>query len=241
MAILGSNGSAVLISEQEKLDFESVPEYVREPRASRDSYVAKSCYMEDEDLTRAKSAEIETLWPGVSADFLHGAHAKKNPSFYWGIGFLSGVVATVAFIGLAVFCINFFANGGTKHQAPRIVLAEGTTSSTSQLRTNVTTARGGASTSSGTAEVAVVTTKQAIPADAETIVPLFTSYTVRTGDTLAGIAIQAYKRATPRLMDEICRANGMRNANVLSLGQTITLPEYHPQARQIASGAASVE
>ncbi len=236
MAIISSNGSAVLISEQEKLDFESVPEYVREPRSSaRDSYASRSCYMEDEEHTRTKSAEIETLWPGISADFLHGSHNKKAPTFYWGFGFLSGIVTTIICIGIGVFCIQFFANSGTKHQAPRIVLAEGTTSSTSQLRTNVTTARG------GTAEVAVVTTKQAMPSDAETIVPLFNSYTVRTGDTLAGIALQAYKRATPRLMDEICRANGLRNANVLSLGQTVTLPEYHPQSSQVASGASSLQ
>jgi LysM repeat protein len=232
MAILGSNGSAVLISDQEKLDFESVPEYVREPRSSsRESYVSKSCYVEDEELSRTKSAEIETLWPGVSADFLHGAHNKKAPSFYWGVGFLSGIVTTIIGIGITVFCINFFANAGGRQEAPRIVLAEGTTTSTSAMRTNVTAARG------GTAEVAVVTTKQSPASDAETIVPLFTSYTVRTGDTLAGIALQAYKRATPRLMDEICKANGMRNANVLSLGQTITLPEYHPQSSQVASGA----
>jgi nucleoid-associated protein YgaU len=73
------------------------------------------------------------------------------------------------------------------------------------------------------------------------VVPLFASYTVKNGDTLASIALQAYKRATPRLLDEICKANGMRNANVLQLGQSLNLPAYHPQARQIASGAASIQ
>lgn len=235
MAILGSNGSAVLISETEKLDFESVPEYVREPRShSRDSYVSKACYMEDEGVPRAKSAEIETLWPGVSADFLHGAHNKKAPGFYWGVGFASGIAATLAVIGMVYTCMHCFVGSGERQQAPSIVVAEGTVSTTTQMRSGVTTQR-------GSAPVAMVTTKQPVSGDAELIVPLYTSYTVRTGDTLAGIALQAYKRATPRLLDEICRANGMRNANVLSLGQTITLPEYRPQPRQVASGAGSIQ
>lgn len=234
MAILGSNGSAVLISETEKLDFESVPEYVREPRShSRDSYVSKACYMEDEDLPRTKSAEIETLWPGISADFLHGGHNKKAPTFYWGVGFASGIAATVAVIGMVYTCMHCFAGSG-EHQPPSIVMARGAATTTTQMRNGVTTEH-------GSAPVAVVTTKQPIAGDAELIVPLYTSYTVRTGDTLAGIALQAYKRATPRLLDEICRANGMRNANVLSLGQTITLPEYRPQARQVASGAGTIQ
>ena len=227
MAILGSNGSAVLISEQEKLDFESVPEYVREPRASfRESYVSKACYMDDEDLSKAKSAEIETLWPGVSADFLHGAHNKKAPSFYWGVGFGFGVATTLVCVGLVVGLINYFANNA-------IVMAQGAATSTSQMRNGVTTVP-------GAAPVSVVTTRQSMSGDGEIITPVFTSYTVRTGDTLAGIALQAYKRATPRLLDDICRANGLRNANVLSLGQTITLPEYRPQSRQVASGAGTL-
>jgi nucleoid-associated protein YgaU len=52
------------------------------------------------------------------------------------------------------------------------------------------------------------------------------------GDTLAGIALKNYKKVSPRLLDQICRANNMRNANVLSLGQKLTLPEYKAQTTQ---------
>ncbi len=52
---------------------------------------------------------------------------------------------------------------------------------------------------------------------------------VQSGDTLAVIARRNCKHASPRLLDEICRANGMRNANVLSLGQKITLPNTTAQ------------
>ncbi|HEY9867987.1 MAG TPA: LysM domain-containing protein, partial [Candidatus Obscuribacterales bacterium] len=75
----------------------------------------------------------------------------------------------------------------------------------------------------------------------EVIVPAYPTYEVKSGDTLAAIAIKAYRKVSPRLLDEICRANGMRNANVLSLGQRLVLPEYRPQSSQIAAGAGSVQ
>ncbi len=229
MAVIGSNGSAVLL-DQEKLDFDSVPEYVREPRASRDSYVSKSCYLEDETEPHAKSAEIETLWPGVSAEFLHGNHHKKQPSFYWGVGFVSGIVASVLCVGIVHGASQLFASH-TDHSAPQIVVANGR-AGVNQVKGALTTVSGG---------TAMVTTRVATASgDPDLIVPLFNTYTVRPGDTLASIAVQAYKRATPRLLDEICKTNGMRNANRLSLGQTLNLPQYRPQA-QIASGAASIQ
>jgi hypothetical protein len=45
---------------------------------------------------------------------------------------------------------------------------------------------------------------------------------------------------SPRLLDEICKSNNLRNANVLSLGQKLNLPEYHTQTAQIA-GAGQVQ
>lgn len=234
MASMGSHGSAVLITEQEKLDFDSLPEYIREPRTSvRDSLISKSFNIEDDEEPLAKSAELETLWPGVSADFLHGNHTKKQPSFYWGIGFASGVSATLVLAAVVFGLIHLFAVATDPQSQAKIVLSQGKNGAITQMRSSVSSMPG----------TAVVTTRTAAVTDSnpQTISPVFCSYTVKTGDTLAGIALQAYKRATPRLLDEICRANGMRNANVLSLGQTITLPVYHPLSNQVASGAASIQ
>jgi nucleoid-associated protein YgaU len=74
----------------------------------------------------------------------------------------------------------------------------------------------------------------------EVVAPGSGSYQVQTGDTLAGIALKNYKRVSPRLLDEICKANNLRNANVLSLGQKLALPEYHTQPAQIA-GAGQMQ
>jgi nucleoid-associated protein YgaU len=53
---------------------------------------------------------------------------------------------------------------------------------------------------------------------------------------MAAIAIKEYGRATPRLLDSICKANNLRNANFLQLGQSLTLPDYLPQSAQVAAG-----
>ena len=228
MAVISSNGSAFLVNEQEKLDFDSVPEYVREPRSSRDSYVSKACYVDDDLEPNSKSAEIETLWPGISADFLHGYSHQKQPSFYWGIGFVSGIVASVLSVGVVYGATQLFSQH-QEQSAPQIVIANGKGASISQAKGALATVKG----------AAVVTTRVSTGnSDTDIVTPVYSTYTVKPGDTLATIAVQAYKRATPRLLDSICKANGMRNANRISLGQTLNLPQYRP-VRQIASGAAS--
>lgn len=218
-----------MISEREKLEFESLPEFVREPRTStRDSYTPRVAVQqqqqqqqpveEPEKALLPKSAELEALWPGISSDFLHSP--RKGASFYLTIGFMAGaVVSLIGVWGVSAFT-HASAGGTTKKE---IVVANGGQSTTNS---------GGAS--------GVVTTV-AGNAQPEVIVPLFPSCEVGPGDTLAAIALKHYKRATPRLLDEICRANGMRNANVLNLGQKLVLPEYRPQTRQIATGASTVQ
>lgn len=215
-----------MISEREKLEFESLPEFVREPRtSSRDAYSPRAAAqpVEEQDPIPAKSslpksAELEALWPGVSSDFLHSP--RKGASFYLTIGFMAGaVVSLVGVWGVSCFT-HVTANGGVKKE---IVVARGQ---------QATPAAGAASS--------VVTSYVPGGTDPEVIIPLNPTYEVGNGDTLAAIALKNYKRATPRLLDEICRANGMRNANVLSLGQKLALPEYRPQTRQIATGASTV-
>ena len=60
----------------------------------------------------------------------------------------------------------------------------------------------------------------------DVIVPITPVYEVQSGDSLAGIALKNYKRVSPRLIDEICKANGLTNANKIALGQKLTLPKY---------------
>lgn len=221
-----------MISEREKLEYESLPEFVREPRVTpRDSYAAgkatapqqatktTSPYTAEFEKPLPKAAELEVLWPGVGADFVHSS--RRGPSFYLMLGFMGGAVASL----IAVFGFSVVTGMVAHSPADRgIVVAQGNTSSTSQMRSGFATA-GGTNNAQPSTQPGVTT----ISGAADVVMPSVPTYEVKTGDTLAGIALQTYKRATPRLLDEICRANGMRNANVLSLGQKLVLPEYHPQ------------
>lgn len=231
-----------MITDREKLEFESLPEFVREPRPARETYASKTAAApspiynpipqlatpappapvsapqegaREPQAALPKSAELETLWPGVSHEFFHAA-PRKGPSFYLTIGFALG--ALVSWLGV-------FGYSAVSHLASNTAPGKEILVAQSQ--------QPGHATESGAAV-------SPTPADGETIVPLSAIYQVASGDTLAGIALKNYHRATPRLLDEICRANNMRNANVLNLGQKLSLPEYHPQSRQIATGGSQV-
>jgi len=212
-------------AERDKLEFESLPEFVREPYSSgRESYATQPApsktFIPKEPqsvLTAAelpKAAELEALWPGVSHDYFQPA--RRRPGFSFGSGFLAGLLVTAA--GFAGF--NLIAHGVTGgvsgSPGQKVVMAPG-----SEAQAKKDAPPSGAS--------------QVVNGQ-EVVAPAFPTYEVKTGDTLASIALKAYKRATPRLLDEICKANGMRNANVLSLGQKILLPEYQPQTSQVAAG-----
>ena len=152
------------------------------------------------DNNKAQSPEtdvLETLWPG-----LHHHHdfthtiRKKTPVFYLIAGFLAGVLLSA----LVVWCISFLSSFFTHDP--------GLSSGPSRSK------REGTETSSATVNSSKV------------IAPLVSTYEVQEGDTLAGIALRNYKHISPRLLDAICRANNLSDANVLTLGQKITLPEY---------------
>lgn len=68
-----------------------------------------------------------------------------------------------------------------------------------------------------------------IPADKsgseESVVPKGTeSYTVKSGDTLAGIIIRFYGSYDVSKIDKIQQANGMKNPNDLQIGQSLIIP-----------------
>ena len=179
----------------------------------------------DEDFSHPRSAELETLWPGVDHDFLHVS--QRGPSFYLSVGFLAGAVASLA----ALWVYAWFTHSSLTYTAisptkKTIVTASSTTTSNASKTTN------SVKPALGNAEV---TTVMPTNSNADLVVPAFNTYEVKTGDTLVVIAVKAYHRASPRLLDVICKANGMRSADVLSLGQKLSLPEYRPSINQ-ASG-----
>ena len=110
-----------MISEREKLEFESLPEFIREPYSSvRESYIPPAApaktytpppqpksYSRDiewDEPVAPKSAALEALWPGVNQDFLHDS--KKSPSFYLTLGFMAGAIISSIFLLASVVAMT---------------------------------------------------------------------------------------------------------------------------------------
>jgi LysM repeat protein len=218
------NAETVMNTEKDPVDFEVLPEYIREskgrpretaeiaaPRIQPDRHQSDSDLFSpllESDRTRSSKGEmLETLWPGVHHEFAQSV--KRSPSFYLTVGFMAG--AFLSLIGVWLFSMVSPMVADMQKSSPATVVTKnpnGGATSSSESR-----ASGGA------------------------MVPLVSTYEVQAGDTLAAIAYKNYKRCSPRLLDEICQANKLASANVLNLGQKLILPEYHPS--QAASKIAA--
>jgi LysM repeat protein len=226
--------------ERHTLEFDAVPEYLRDTQVptrdqiqpakvqpareqlpTRDAAVSMSSNLlnqriMEEDTNRIlnfepdapKSEELEVLWPGVHHEHNFTPPPKRSASFYISVGFAAGALISLAGV-FGFFSVSKLVTAST-HADNKILIA-------------------------GTAPVTnPIASPSPQAATGDTLVPSAPQYQVQAGDTLAGIAYKNYKRVSPRLLDEIVKANNMRSANVLNLGQKLTLPEYHP-SNQIAA------
>jgi len=216
-----SEMATVINTEREPAELDTLPEYVREKQSrSRDSleFVSSKPVSATETAPVVSSEPegpqtdvLEALWPGVHHQEFNNP-VRRSPSFYLTIGFMAG--AALSMVGVWLFSVVPPMVSGWTKATPNTVVAQ----------TSVKTT--GAS--------------QQTQGSEEAVAPSQPTYEVQSGDTLAAIALRNYKRVSPRLLDEICSANNMKNANVLSLGQKIVLPVYHPQLRtQQTPGANS--
>ncbi len=219
--------TTVINCEREALDFDPVPEFLKDSLPTREAAVSMSSRaLNEREVSRnnrevllpgpeaPKSDELEALWPGVHHDFEHAP--RKAGSFYATVGFMAGSA-------LSLLCVFGYSAISTH------VVATKSTDNKQMIASSLR------------ASNAVPGTAQSLTGQdgSETLLPAANSYQVQPGDTLASIAQHNYKRVSPRLLDSICRANNMRNANVLSLGQKLTLPEYHAQSNQVAATSAA--
>ncbi len=168
--------------------------------------------------TSPPADELEALWPGVHHELIQPT--KRQPSFYLMLGFMAGAVVSL----LGVWSYSAVASrvvASNDHSSKSIVVAGATATTRPQQPADPT-----------------IEVKSVDPN--ATLVPISSTYEVKTGDTLVMIAMKNYKKVTPRLLDEIVKANGMKSANVLSLGQKITLPQYTPSSAIAASSSGQV-
>lgn len=236
--------STVIKYDQEKLDVDGLPEYIRdtdspardafgsistrslaEREAKRLSAVSERQSQKDtggfanifSDVQTPPADELEALWPGVHQDFFQSHAPKRTPSFHMMVGFLAGAVVSMVCIW-GYSAISGLIASGSHNANKAAVTAPATTTATAQSAPS--------SVPQGVDPSAVLK-------------PAHPTVEVQNGDTMAAIALREYGKATPRLLDAICKANGMRNANFLNLGQKLNLPDYLPQAAQTAAGQTS--
>lgn len=159
------------------------------------------------EIETPRTDELEALWPGVHQEFIQPV--KRTPSFYMMLGFIGGaVVSLIGVWGYSAVSTQVAINQAGADK-PIVVAKE-----------------------EQKPEEQPLTSKNVDPTS--DLVPISSTYEVKAGDTLVSIAIKNYRRVTPRLVDQIVETNGLKNANVLNLGQTLKLPTYRPQASKIA-------
>ncbi|MBZ0188323.1 MAG: LysM peptidoglycan-binding domain-containing protein [Candidatus Obscuribacterales bacterium] len=162
-----------------------------------------------EEIETPRTDELEALWPGVHHDFLQPV--KRTASFFIMLGFIGGAVASLLGVWGYSAVSRQMAINDAGADKPIMVGKQ-------QQKAD---------------EQAPLTSKNIDPTSA--LVPISNTYEVKSGDTLVSIAIKNYRKVTPRLIDQIVESNGLKNANVLNLGQTLNLPTYRPQASTIAA------
>lgn len=237
----------VINYDQEKLESEGLPEYIRDiettprepsitvtarpfaasglgesPRANYTSDWVPPSQRDTGGFTRLpepstnlpKSDELEALWPGFHQDFMHTP--RRSPSFYMMLGFLGGAI--VSMVGVWAFAFI----GGLFHHGPGSTKVEHKPAASQQV---VETA--GVNAVSNTVNNAAPLTPRGGDPKA-LLIPQHATVEVQAGDTMAAIAMREYGRVSPRMLDTIIKVNGLKNANFLSLGQKINLPNYQP-------------
>jgi LysM repeat protein len=201
-------------SKQEQLDLETISEYVREskprelpgstnkglsPVPNTDTKASHSTLLPFKNISTPQAPETDVL-ETLWPGIHHHDFAQTIKKKPPVFYMISGFVAGTIVVSLMVWCFSIISSLFAHNNiVPVGVSANKTDSASSGL------------------------------ANGKVLVPLVATYEVQDGDTLAAIALRNYKHISPRLLDAICRANNLTDANVLSSGQKISLPEYTPQ------------
>jgi len=217
--------ATVIESKQEQLDTETISEYIREPKVEKTqprSYSLDILSSASDVISVAKALKGAVVPAAINLDghissLLEKTHVKPDvletlwPGVHQDFSHNVHIKRTPSFYLMLGFM------GG----AVIALIMAWSFSSISALVANYGKSTAGLSQSKANDSQATATTTSGVRT------PLVSTYTVQDGDTLAGIALQNYKHVSPRLLDEICKANNLTDANLLVSGQKLTLPEYH--------------
>lgn len=121
----------------------------------------------------------------------------KSPGIYLATGFIAGAVAMLIMTTLLSFSVN---GGYSTDSAPKHKIKK------------------------EKARLTFIPADKTAPVEEASAGKASESYTVKEGDTLAGIIVRFYGSYDVSKIEKIRVANGLANANNLKLGQTLIIP-----------------
>lgn len=155
-----------------------------------------------------KEHELDVLWQ----NFKISQKADKSPGIYLGMGFLTGVVATLVVIALM---------GGF---SAKKASADDVTLPTTVNTVSTEVAKPVSNVKPQEKKKAFTLIPKKEEKKAETAAPENKMYQVKNGDTMSSILIHFYGRATKEREIRVLNANGMSNPNKLTAGEKIRIP-----------------
>ncbi len=143
----------------------------------------------------AKEKELDVLWQ----NFKVNQKEEKSPGVYLITGFIAGALCMFLMTALLSFSSNAI-NEHNNAESPKLV---------KKVKAEKP------------AKLSIIPADQAVE-EVKTAAP--ESYTVKSGDTLAGIVVRFYGKYDPSKITKIMEANNMSNPNSLSIGQSLVIP-----------------
>ena len=145
----------------------------------------------------SKEKELDVLWQ----NFKVNQKEEKSPGVYLITGFVAGALSMFLMTALLSFSSNAI-NEHNNADSPKLV-----------KKVKVEKQK--------PAKLSIIPADQAVE-EVKTAAP--ESYTVKSGDTLAGIVVRFYGKYDPSKITKIMEANNMSNPNALSIGQSLIIP-----------------
>jgi len=173
-------------------------------------------------LRSGKPNDLDMLWANSPIRHLRD---DRVPALFIVLSFLAGVVLTSAvfFLLSQKPTITTDANDLTKASPVEAPIVFKTEEAKPASKPAENSAAKGTDAKPTTASATTAPTTTTDAASGKTTVAVQT-YTVKSGDTLMGIALKVYNSAEPELLQKIQRANNMKSPHALQLDQQLVLP-----------------
>jgi len=173
----------------------------------------------------SKEKELDLLWKDFRIP-----KGERSPIVYLGMGFVAGIVATLLVSGLISMSSGDFHIKSSENVSTEIVApvegesSEVTTSETSETVSNEEETPAPAQTKRFGFFGSNKASSSESSSESSTASQANKEYEVQSGDTMEKIVKSFYGSYSTEKVDAIVKANNMKDANKLSIGQKLIIP-----------------